>query len=269
MNRVTWAGALAATALLADGAASAEEVSPPGGITVFGWYLSSARVGAGVEPDYLGSKDYRFAPSGAISFARKGSVSTWGAPDDGYSIGLVGNGVLSAGVVTRWVSGRGDDHELRGLDKIDGTVEAGGFVDLWPTEWLRVRGEVRHGIGGHDSWTGDLGADAVARMGSWVLSAGPRLSWADDRFTRTYFEVTPLEASRSPFGIQPFAAGGTFWSPGVLASAEYRLNRVWKVGVFGEYHRLTGDAADSPLVSNLGSKDQFGATISLRYSFIP
>jgi outer membrane protein len=256
--------------LLAASSAHGEEFSPPGGVTVFGWYLSNGRIGAGVEPDYLGSNDYRFAPSGSVSFSRKGDQpGPWGAPDDGFSVGLVGDKTRSAGLVGRWRSGRGDDGDLRGLDNVDGALEAGGFAYWWPAGWLRVRGEVRHGLGGHDHWSADLGADAVERTGPWVLSVGPRLAWADDDFTRIFFGVTPAEAARSPLGIAPFAAGGSFWSPGALASAEYRVNRFWSFTAVGQYRRLTGDAADSPLVAGLGSRDQFSASLSVSYAFVP
>lgn len=268
---------LISTAVFAVGAvlvgaapAGAEEASPPGGLTIFGWYLSNGRVGLGFEPDYIGSNDYRFAPSGSISFARKGDATGgWGAPDDGFSVGLVGDRTLSAGLVGRWRSGRDDKGDLRGIDKIDGTIEAGGFLNSWPADWLRLRGEVRHGLGGHDSWTADVGADAVARTGAWTISIGPRLAWADEDFTRTYFDVTVADAARSPFAIPAFATKGDFWSPGLLASAEYRVNRSWSVTATGGYHRLTGDAADSPLVADLGSRDQFNAGLSLTYTFAP
>jgi len=264
------AGLAAGVLLLAAPAATAEDAPAQGGFNVFGWYLSRAHIGVGFEPDYLGSNDYRFAPSGSISFARRGAKpGPWGAPDDGFSVGLVGDETFSAGLVGRWRSGRDDKHDLRGLDKIDGTVEAGAYADWWPAEWLRVRGELRHGIGGHDAWSADLGADAVARTGPWVVSVGPRLAWADNAFTSLYFGVTPAEAARSPLGIAPFAAGGEFWSPGALASAEYRVNRAWSVTLVGGYRRLTGDAAKSPLVANLGSKDQYRASLSVTYAFQP
>src|SRR5205085_12179368 len=105
--------------------------------------------------------------------------------------------------------------------------------------------------------------------GPWVLSAGPRLTWADDEFTRTYFDISPVEAARSPFGIHPFAAGGSFWYPGVLASAEYHVSRYWSVTAVGQYRRLTGDAADSPVVADLGSRDQYGVSLSVTYAFAP
>jgi MipA family protein len=270
MNRIAWAVAAAAASLLTAGAACAQDASPPDGLSVFGWYLSKARLGVGVEPDYLGSSRYRVAPSGSVSFARRGAYPrAWAAPDDGFSVGLVGGGTMSAGLVGRWRSGRDNTHDLVGFDKIGGTAEAGGFVNWWPTDGLRVRGELRHGIGGHDDWSADLGADAVARPGPWVLSIGPRLSWADDTFTHSYFDVSPADAARSPFGLQPFAAGGAYWAPGGLASAEYRMNRAWSVIAVAQYRRLTGDAAASPIVAGLGSKDQFQASLSVTYAFAP
>jgi outer membrane protein len=270
MIRFVSTGAFAAAALLATSAARAEDASGLGAFTVFGWYLNRAHVGLGVEPDYLGSKDYRFAPSGSISFARKGDKpGPWGAPDDGFSVGLLGGDTLSAGLVGRWRSGRDVTHALQGFDKVDGTFEGGVFADWWPAGWLRVRGEARYGVIGHGYWSADLGADAVGRTGPWTLSLGPRLSWADDKFSALYFGVTPAEAARSPFGIQPFAASGSYWSPGVLASAEYRVNRAWSVTAYGGYRRLTGDAASSPVVAGLGSKDQFNAGVGVTYSFVP
>jgi outer membrane protein len=260
---------LSASPALAQGAGD-QGASGRGPPTVFGWYLSTGRVGLSYDPTYMGSNDYHFVPSGSISFSRKGSEpAAWGAPDDGFSLGLVGDKTLSAGLVGRWRSGRGDDDDLRGFDKIDGTVEGGVFANWWAVDWLRVRGEVRHGFGGHDSWTADLGADAVAQLPNWILSFGPRLSWGDNEFNRTYFRVTPVEASRSPFGIHAFDPGDNYWAPGVLGSVEYRFSRFWRVTFVGSYNRLTGDTADSPIVADLGSKDQWSTSISVTYAFVP
>jgi len=257
--------------LMAALPAAAQDDSSQGYMSFLGWSLTSARVGVSVEPDYLGSNNYRVGPTGSLSFSRHpGERSKFSAPDDGFNLGLAGGDMLSAGLVGRWQPGRNNHaHDLRGFDDVGGTVEAGGFVNWWAGDWLRVRGEVRHGIGGHVDWAADLGVDAVARTGDWIFSAGPRLSWADDRFTRSYFEVSPLEAARSPFAIQPFAPHGSFWSPGALATAEYRVSKSWSFALDGAYRRLTGDAVKSPIVAKLGSKDQLSTTLSVRYAFGP
>ncbi len=253
-------------ALVAASSAMAQEAIPAP--TLFGWSLDSARAGVRYAPDYIGSDDYRPWFTGAVVLSRRDAApAPSGAPDDGVSLGLIGKGPLTAGLAGRWRSARDNDDDLAGFDKIDGTVEAGVFVNWWAADWMRLRAEARHGFGGHDSWVGDFGADAIVRTDRWVFTAGPRLGWGDGSFTRKYFEVTPLEASRSPLGLQPYSPSGTSWSPGALVSAEYRVNPLWSLEAVGGYRRVTGDAADSPIVAGLGSRDQFSASLSVRYTF--
>lgn len=252
-------------AMIAASAAQAQDAIPAP--TILGWTLDSVRAGVRYAPDYLGSDDYGAGFTGAVVLSRRDATpQPSGAPDDGVSLGLLGKGPLTAGVVGRWRSSRDNDNDLRGFDKIDGTVEGGVFVNWWPADWMRLRAEARHGFGGHDSWVGDFGADAIVRADRWVLTAGPRLGWGDASFTRKYFEVTPLEASRSPLGVQAFSPSGASWSPGAIVSAEYRVNPRWSLESVGSYRRLTGDAADSPIVADLGSRDQFSVSLSVRYS---
>lgn len=262
------AGAAALPIIIAIASASAaaaqEGVPAP---TVLGWTLDSVRAGVRYAPDYLGSDDYQAWFTGAVVLSRRDAAPVpYGAPDDGVSLGLIGKGPLTAGLVGRWRSPRDSDNDLRGFEEIDGTVEAGVFVNWWTTDWLRLRAEARHGFGGHDSWVGDFGADAIVRSDRWVWTAGPRLGWGDADFTQTYFAVTPLDASRSPLGVQPFSPDGASWSPGALVSAEYRLNSRWSLEAVGTYRRVTGDGADSPIVADLGSPDQFSASLSVRYA---
>lgn len=255
---------LAASGLILASAAPAVAQEAP---TLLGWTLDSVRGGVRYAPDYLGSDDYRAWFTGAVVLVRRDAAPTpQGAPDDGVSLGLIGTGPVTAGVVGRWRSSREDDNDLRGFEKIDATVEAGGFVNWWPTDWLRLRAEARRGFGGHDGWAGDFGADAIVRGERWTFTAGPRLDWGDDDFTSTYFAVTPQDAARSPRGLAAYAPSGATWSPGLVASAEYRVTPRWSVQSVATYSRITGDAADSPIVEDLGSPDQFSISLSARYT---
>jgi MipA family protein len=249
----------AATAFLSAGPAAAQE-----GMTLFGRALSVS-VKARVAPDYMGSDDYSISPSGSISFSPDPN-KRFSAPDDGVSIALFGDEAFAVGLAGRLRSGRDNDDDLRGFEEVDWAVEAGPFVNWWPTDWLRLRAEARRGFGGHEGWVADFGADAVASDGRWTFSAGPRLRWADDEFTQTYFDVTPVEAARSPFRLAPYRAEGGVASAGVLASAEYRWSDRWSVTADADYRRLMGDGADSPIVARLGSEDQFSASIGVRYA---
>lgn len=260
------AAAILTVVMLWAAPAGAQDVDDLADIQVLGWSLSNLRVGLRVAPDYIGSNDYRLYPSGSINISRRGTQPSFGAPDDGVSYGFLGGQGWSAGVVGRWRSERDNDHDLRGFEKVDWAVEGGAFVNYWPNDGLRLRGEVRHGFGGHHSWMADLGADAVWRRAPLVASIGPRFSWGDDDFTRTYFGVDPMEAARSPFDIASYAPDGAALTAGLVASAEYRLNRHWSLAAVGSYRRLLGDAADSPIVADLGSADQFSATLGIRYT---
>ena len=260
--------ALAATLVLAP-ASPASAQKGLDDFTMMGWSLSNLRVGVVAAPDYMGSDDYRLRPSGSLALYRRRTGPAYGAPDDGVSLGLAGGRRVSFGVSSRLRSGRHDQGDLKGFEKIDWAVEAGGFVNWWPAEWIRVRGEVRHGFNGHDGWVADLGADVIGREGPWALSAGPRLTWGDEAFTRAYFSVSPLEAARSPFGIAPYTPRHGSTAAGVVGTAEYRLNRRWSLVGFVNYRRLMGDAADSPIVEDLGSRDQFSTTLGVRYWFGP
>jgi outer membrane protein len=266
MSRLLWIASLAAVAALLNGLPASAQEEGGQGKTYFGRTLSTHML-LGLAPDYIGSDDYEPVPAGSLSLSTPGAEVIFTAPDDGVSVGLVGGKAFSAGLLGRWLPDRGADGDLRGFDKIDWAVEAGGFAIWWPADWLRLRGELRRGFGGHTSWAANLGADAVYREGSWVVSIGPRVRWADDEFTRTYFRVTPLEAARSPFGINAYEPKGDFLSAGAIGSVEYRWNRRWSLTADAEYQRLTGDAADSPIVSRLGSEDQFSANIGVRYTF--
>jgi outer membrane protein len=170
-------------------------------------------------------------------------------------------------VVARGRSSRDDDKNLRGIHKIDFALEPGVYAEWWPMEAVRLHAEARHGVMGNSAWSGDVAADLVHDDPKWLLSIGPRLHLGDSRFTRTYFDITATDAARSPFGTGPYAASGTFVSWGGLASAEYRWSRRWSLLADVSYQRLTGDAADSPIVARLGSVDQFRGTVGVRYRF--
>jgi outer membrane protein len=264
MFRVAHVGAaVAAGAFLMQGPpASAQQAAPPSD----GW-SAAVTLQLRVAPDHMGSKTYSVGPGGSLRLFRPGVGPTFAPPDDSPSLQLIGDPGLNAGLVVRGRSGRDDRGDLRGFDKIDWSVEPGGFVNWWPVDALRVRAEVRHGFGGNRAWMADLGADGVYQDASWVLSIGPRAHWAESKFTRTYFGVTPLEAARSPFGIGAYAGDGTFSSAGLLASAEYRWTPRWSIVADSEYHRLMGSAAGSPIVAGFGSKDQFSAAIGAKYAF--
>ena len=64
-----------------------------------------------------------------------------------------------------------------------------------------------------------------------------------------------------------YSAGGGLYSYGAGGQVEYFFNPQWSAHAFTEYERLTGSAADSPLVTQRGSPNQFTFGLGATYSF--
>ena len=108
--------------------------------------------------------------------------------------------------------------------------------------------------------------DYVAREGDdWLFSIGPRVTLGDAKYHRAYFGVTPEAATTS--GLPAYDPGGGVQSVGVTAGYHRMLGRNWGVAVYGRYDRLVGDAADSPVTRQLGSRSQPSAGVALSYTF--
>ncbi len=54
---------------------------------------------------------------------------------------------------------------------------------------------------------------------------------------------------------------------GLGAQARYQLSPQWAAYTYMEYQRLVGDAANSPLVTLRGSRDQIQVGTGVTYSF--
>ena len=243
----------------------------------------AARAGDAVDPDawlvtvrgkligsplYPGARDLGVLAYPTLGIRRPGTPASFVSPDDNVSLALFDNGWLKAGPVGKFISARtaSDYPELRGFRKVNWSLEAGGFVELWPTEHLRTRLEVRHGLNGYSGVVADLGADWVQPAGRWTFSGGPRLTLAGDHFMNTYFTVTP-DAAALNGRVSAFRAQGGLEAAGVTGAVTYQWTPAWATTAFVRYDRLIGDAGRSPLATTLGSRDQVTLGAILAYTF--
>ena len=56
-------------------------------------------------------------------------------------------------------------------------------------------------------------------------------------------------------------------SVGIVAGLTQQISRSFGIYAYAGYDRLIGDAADSPIVQQFGSEDQFSAGLALYFSF--
>ena len=231
------------------------------------WYLT---VGAAVftAPDYEGAKDYMLRAAPMISLGRAGSEKRFSSRNDNISLGLFDTGGFRAGATGKIVFARdaGDSADLAGLDPVRWGAEAGGFAEFYPLDWMRVRGEIRHGIRAHGGVVADFAADAFVDVTPELrLSGGPRLSLASADYFDTYYGVSAAESLAS--GLDVYSPGGGLKSLGLGGAVTWKATDKITTSVFGEYSRLMGPAADSSLVRQRGSENQFLFGMSATYRF--
>lgn len=265
INRLAYACIVAASSSVA---VAAELAPPPAAAPAPGWTVSVG-VGPEVLPSFPGARTYRVWPTGTLAWRGPNDPPAFAAPDDGFGVALLDLGWIKAGPVGRVLPRRGlsnGNGNFFGLHNIGWTLELGGFVELWASENLRTRLELRQGVNGSRGLEGNVGIDFVERYGPFTFSIGPRLALGNDRFMNAYFSVTPAEALANGI-VSPYRAYGGVTSFGGLTSVKYDIAPTWSVTAFGGYNRFVNSAAESPIPNRLGSLNQFSAGALVAYSF--
>ncbi len=237
----------------------------PGGY----WVVTLGGYG-GAEPSFPGAKSYSFAFRPILDVHRAGETEWLSLPNDAFSVGLYRLGNLRIGVAGDYINSRthnDDSSALRGLHDIDYTLELGGFAEYYPVPFLRTRVEILQGVTGADGLAANLMADYIYSPGpQWLFTVGPRLQFVNTQYESTFFSISSAEAPYTN-GLTPYHASGGLNAAGVDATARYNVSDRLSVRGFAEWNRLTGDAADSPLVKQHGSEDQFQFGVGAAYKF--
>ncbi|MFT3973252.1 MAG: MipA/OmpV family protein [Amaricoccus sp.] len=239
----------------------------PGGPDDAPRVLMTVRGGITVSPSYFGSDDYKLGPDMGVrfDFIHLPGGFDWGSAGPGPAGSRSGWDLRGS---ARYVGGRDLSGALSGLGDVDRTFEAGLGLGYEQRNY-RVFTDVRYGVIGTNAWTGEVGADGIARpIEGLTLSLGPRLAFGDDRFTQTYFGITDAQAAVS--GLEPHEAKGGLYSAGIEVGARYMVGSRWGVEGAASWNRLLGSAGDSP-ITEAGSQDQLkvrlGVTRSLSLDF--
>jgi len=249
--------ASAADARSADGAASSAFIISLGGSVEYG-------------PKYPGSKDKGISVLPSFDIRRFGEPDENSAPDDSISYGLVDLGGIEIGPALGFRDSRSksDNARLAGLHDVRWDADLGLFAQYWAIpDQLRFRAEARQAISNGSGLVIDVGTDWFQPLNEkWTLSFGPRASFGNRAFMRKYFAVSPEESNRNG-QLPSFDANGGLKSVGLIASATYDITPTWSLQVYDRFDRLVGDAANSPITSDLGSRNQNIVGISVSKSF--
>jgi outer membrane protein len=238
-------------------------------------------VTVGVEPRIVpawpGASDSRFGLSvfPLFSIRKAGMPPEFFGARDSFGFSIIDLGQFQVGPVGKiiWERKASSYSQLNGLGEVNYAVQIGGFAQYWPVSWLRLRSEVRQGIGGETGFTGDVFLDAVVPFGNFRWSGGPRVTLQSAAAVSPYFSITQAQAIAAN-AAQPglpaltaYNASGGLYSYGAGTQLEYFFSPQWAAHVLVEYERLTGSAADSPLVTQRGSANQFTFGMGATYSF--
>lgn len=231
------------------------------------WYLT---LGGSVAhgPAFEGARDRVFLFSPIISIGRQGRGPRFTSRNDSAGFTLYENEMIRAGVAGKLIAGRDAEtaKSLRGLDPVKFGAEAGGFIEVYPTDSLRARAELRQGIRSHHGAVADFAVDAFTDITPQIrVSAGPRATYATAGYGRAYYGVDADEAAAS--GLSPYKAVSGWQSVGLGGAITWKATDNTETSAFVEYKRLVGVAADSSLVREKGSPNQLLIGISATYRF--
>ncbi len=258
--------ALAAATLVGAGAARAGNLEAPAvepslavvPVTPKPRLVFTLRGGVAVTPDYFGSSSSTAAPDFGFQlhylrlFGRE--IGTYERGNPRYGLALRGS--------FRYIPKRDadDSPELTGLGKVDTSLEIGGGIG-YTARNVEAFADLRYGAIGHNTFVAELGADGVVHPTENLrLSLGPRVLFGTDRYAQTYFGVSGTESVAS--GLPAYDPSGGLVSAGLEAGAHYDFTDKWGIEGAVTWDRLTGDAADSPIVEQ-GDRDQYGARIGI------
>lgn len=246
------AAPLALVALLA--AAPARAGDNPGADLIFD--LGAAVL---VKPKFEGAREALISPTPLfkLKYLRlPGLFTIGGGPDTGLSLWPAFN-----------IVGKRDaagTPYLRGLGDVDTAFELGVGAS-YTHGFVRGMAEVRRGFGGHEGVVGVIGVDAIVKpVDRLTLEVGPRVTFADGEYMKTYFGVTAAQAAAS--GYRQFDARAGIKSIGIDSKMVYEFNDTWRGQLEAGYARLVGDAGKSPITAR-GSRDQYSLRIGATYRF--
>jgi len=229
------------------------------------WIIMLGGLGA-LKPNYKGSNQYevsgfpfidiKYKKFFFLNFREGLGVNVLHAPN--FRVGAAFNFYGSRD--------KDDSTHLQGFQDVDAGLDAGVFGSISFEKFsakLKFRQDISNNHEGH-LISGRLVYKAIESR-KLIANLNIKTTYANDNYMKTYFGVTNSQASSS--GFKEFNANGGIKDVGAGTSVIYPFNKYWSFITIANYIRLLNDAANSPLVENAGSKNQFWLGIGVAYRF--
>jgi len=162
---------------------------------------------------------------------------------------------------------RDDYSNLRGMGNI-GAAPVAKVYGSWVLSKkfpLILRADARQFIGGAEGAVGDIGVymPLPGSSKTFVMFAGPSMTFATDHYLQTLYGVTPQQALASGHSIYEIPHAGTS-AAGVGFSATKFITQHWLLNMDAAINQIRGSPAHSPLVE---TRTQRVLAVSIDYQW--
>ncbi len=256
-----------AAAMLALGATVVQATPvdlPPGALP------NMVGLGIGSTTQFAGGKDRMIGVVPGVRYTTdSGRLFEWYGPYAQFNFGGLTGFQWGPAVGLRLGRKNVDDAVVSRIHEVDTTVEAGGFIGYQYVNEGRVPYRLRAGVNVMTNAGIVYGGARVTASGTAWVPLSPRLyagaglgaTWVSGSFNRTYFGVTPSDSAAS--GLPVYSPGGGLEQFTGWLGMIWQFDKHWYGGALVYLQCLTNDAADSPIVTQRGTRNQltYGAGI--------
>ena len=241
-------------------------------------FVLMATAGAGFSSEYEGAD--RIGGNASLAFSGSSSI----AQDRSRSL----EQRLAATEGKRWQFGPSfnvigareadsiSDRRAKNLPEVDLALELGGYVGLGATlrelgisdpASVNIQLAARHDIlDGHSGFVVEPLLTTVRPFSDSVwgrLSVGG--SWASEAYMDSYYSLSASEAAGLGLASNSFDASARIKDLRVENEMRVEFGERWSVGVENQYKYLLGDAADSPVTADFGSRHQWSTGVKVYF----
>ena len=219
-----------------------------------------------VRPKYVGSDQYKVNGFPLINIKYKNT--SFLNYQEGLGVNLLYAPSFRVGIAFNYYGSRDEDDfdQLQGLSDIDAGLNVGAFGNVSFGK-IYAKLKVRQDISSnHDGLIifGRLGyKTSLAEKLRVNINIGT--TFANEDYMNTYFGISNTQSSAS--GLSQFNAGNSIKDFEGGLNFIYPVYKNWTVLAFTKYVRLLNDAANSPLVKVIGSKNQLKLNLGIAYRF--
>ncbi|MGP4845379.1 MipA/OmpV family protein [Marinobacter sp. 1Y8] len=222
-----------------------------------------AGLGVGFAPEYRGADSDAAIPLPYVS-VRKGRFFADILRGIGWNVIQTENWTVAPTI--SYARGRDNEGAISAFDDVDDSAMAGVLIN-WQS--------------GHWELDSDLATPVTGDLEGWRLrgyvryrariterlsyAVGPGATWADSDWNDSLYGVSAADAARS--GLDAYRADDSHFRTSLNGRLSYYLTRKLNLSLIARYSRLYGDAADSPIVEDVGDANQLFGSVLATYKF--